>query len=50
MGYSSCPNLGGSAATNEVFQLAEERGIGTHTAAQLLAELRIERAKAEQMS
>ena len=34
----------------EVFQLAEERGIGTHTAAQLLAELRIERAKAEQMS
>ena len=34
----------------EVFQLAEERSIGTHTAAQLLAELRIEKAKAQQPS
>ena len=32
----------------EVFQLADERDIGTHTAARLLAELRIERARQQQ--
>lgn len=32
----------------EVFQLADERDIGTHTAARLLAEMRIEKARQQQ--